>query len=146
MLDEYGKERSYPVRQAQSKDQDLLGRDRNGPSLPTTRQGIAMPQPEGHRHTGLFSALCEPEDTHTGRELMVFWPPALSKPWLESWMKLTSIQFYFLWKVFSIRTNVFRRTFLWHASMTNDKSHLILFKEIRCPTVVCELLSKEHLW
>lgn len=81
---------------------------------------------------------------HTYRELMVFWPPALSKPWLESWMKLTSIQFCFLWKSFSMWTNVFRRTFLWHASMTNDKSHLILFKQIRSPKVVCELLSKEH--
>lgn len=67
MLDVYTEERSHPVKQAQSKDQDLLGRDWNVPSLPTTRQGMAMLQPEGNRHIGLLSPLREPEDTHIGR-------------------------------------------------------------------------------
>lgn len=63
------------------------------------------------------------------------------KPWLESWMKLTGTSFYFLWETFALRANVFRRTFLWHASMTNNKSYLTLSKEIRCPKVVWDILS-----
>lgn len=51
----YTGKRSYPGRQAQSNDQDLLGRDQNVPLMPTVRQGTAKPQPEGHRHTGLTS-------------------------------------------------------------------------------------------
>lgn len=36
--------KSYLVRQAQSMGQEMLGRDWSVPSLPTPRQGIAMPQ------------------------------------------------------------------------------------------------------
>lgn len=62
-----GEERSHPIREAQDKDQDPLRRDGSAPSLPTTRQGITVPQAEGHGHMGLLSPLCEPEDTYRQR-------------------------------------------------------------------------------
>lgn len=90
----------------------------------------------------LLSALCEPEHTQAESRRVSDHLP------FQTWagkMNELSIQFYFLWEVFSIRTSVFRRKFLCHASTTNDKSHLIIFQEIRCTMVVCELLPKEHL-